>query len=429
MTKSGYANALFYVFCLDTARHFLGEGLDEGHPGRKGDDGEFDLKRDRGGGFRRQLFCLFQSNCNQNLPGEKGRKYSMSHKLKLIGFIPFLAVCFALLPRAQALSPLPDRGYPGVNVAEGTNALFSLTTGTANTAIGVNTLFHNSDGFSNPAVGDAALVGNTHGAYNVGVGVQALYSNTTGQFNVAVGQRALLNLHDATVAGGNVAVGSNALANMTKGDVTIAVGSTAGANVTSAGNDIYIGNPGVAASELDTIRIGETQGATYIAGIANTTLTTNTAPVVVDTTTSQLGHAMATSSQRFKDDIKPMAKASEAILSLKPVTFHYKQEFDPTRSRQFGLVAEEVEKINPDLVTRGHDGKAYGVRYEAVNAMLLNEFLKEHQTVQELKSVAAKQEVTIAQQQKQIEVLTNDLQNRNDELEVSNPAPQTVSNQ
>ena len=353
----------------------------------------------------------------------------MSHKLKLICFIPLLAVCFALLPKAQALSPLPDGGYPGVNVAEGTNALFSLTTGTANTAIGVNTLFHNSDGFSNTAVGDAALVGNTHGAYNVGVGVQALYSNTTGQFNVAVGQRALLNLHDATVAGGNVAVGSNALANMTKGDVTIAVGSTAGANVTSAGNDIYIGNPGVAASELDTIRIGETQGATYIAGIANTTLTTNTAPVVVDTTTGQLGHAMATSSQRFKDDIKPMAKASEAILSLKPVTFHYKQEFDPTRSPQFGLVAEEVEKINPDLVTRGHDGKAYGVRYEAVNAMLLNEFLKEHQTVQELKSVAAKQEVTIAQQQKQIEVLTTGLQKVNDQLELSKPAPQTVSNQ
>ena len=124
-----------------------------------------------------------------------------------------------------------------------------------------------------------------------------------------------------------------------------------------------------------------------------------------------------------------MDHASEALLALKPVTFRYKKDLDPAGTPQLGLVAEEVEKINPDLVTRGHDGKAYGVRYEAVNAMLLNEFLKEHQTVQELKSVAAKQEATIAQQQKQIEVLTTGLQKVNDQLELSKPAPQTVSNQ
>ena len=352
----------------------------------------------------------------------------MSHKLKLIGFIPLLAVCFALLPKAQALSPLPDGGYPGVNVAEGTNALFSLTTGTANTAIGVNTLFHNSDGSSNTAVGDAALVSNTHGNSNTATGFRALFKNTTGPGSTAVGSQALFSSTGLT--GYNTAIGFAALQNNISGSDNVALGRDAGINHSTGDDNIYIRNDGLA-NEVGTIRIGTqiVHSSTYIAGIANTTLTTNTAPVVVDTTTGQLGHAMATSSQRFKDDIKPMAKASEAILSLKPVTFHYKQEFDPTRSPQFGLVAEEVEKINPDLVTRGHDGKAYGVRYEAVNAMLLNEFLKEHQTVQELKSVAAKQEATIAQQQKQIEVLTTGLQKVNDHLELSKPAPQTVSNQ
>ena len=133
----------------------------------------------------------------------------------------------------------------------------------------------------------------------------------------------------------------------------------------------------------------------------------------------QLG--VGTSSQRFKEEIKPMDKASEAILALKPVTFRYKKEIDPQRIPRFGLVAEEVEKVNPDLVIREADGRPQTVRYEQVNAMLLNEFLKEHRTVNELKA-------TVAQQQKQLEALTAGLQNVSAQLELNKAAPQTVLN-
>ena len=204
----------------------------------------------------------------------------MSHKLKLIGFIPLLAVCFALLPKAQALSPLPDGGYPGVNVAEGTNALFSLTTGTANTAIGVNTLFHNSDGSSNTAVGDAALVSNTHGNSNTATGFRALFKNTTGPSNTAVGALALFSSTGLT--GYNTAIGFAALQNNISGSDNVALGRDAGINHSTGDDNIYIRNDGLA-NEVGTIRIGTqiVHSSTYIAGIANTTLTTNTAPVVV----------------------------------------------------------------------------------------------------------------------------------------------------
>jgi len=134
------------------------------------------------------------------------------------------------------------------------------------------------------------------------------------------------------------------------------------------------------------------------------------------------------SSKRFKTDIKPMDKSSEAILALKPVTFRYKKEIDAAGTPEFGLVAEDVAKVNPDLVVRDAEGKVYTVRYDAVNAMLLNEFLKEHQTVQELKSAAAKQEAMIAGQQKQIVALAAGLQKVSAQLEVSKSAPQTVLN-
>ena len=151
--------------------------------------------------------------------------------------------------------------------------------------------------------------------------------------------------------------------------------------------------------------------------------------MIIDST----GHlGTSTSSARYKDNIKPMDKASEAILALKPVTFHYKQELDPEGIPQFGLVAEQVEKVNPDLVARDADGKAYTVRYEAVNVMLLNEFLKEHRTVQELKKDF---QATVADQQKEIQALTaslkeqaSQIQKVSAQLEVSKPAPQTVLN-
>jgi septal ring factor EnvC (AmiA/AmiB activator) len=172
--------------------------------------------------------------------------------------------------------------------------------------------------------------------------------------------------------------------------------------------------------------------ATYIAGISGVTLPSG-APVVVDTD-GQLGVA-ATSSARFKDDIKLMDKTSEAILALKPVTFHYKKEIDRKGIPQFGLVAEEVEKVNPDLVTRDAKGDLYTVRYDAVNAMLLNEFLKQHRQFLKEHRKVRELEANAANQQKEIKALTDALKEQasqiqkvSAQLEVSKPAPQTVLN-
>ncbi len=207
------------------------------------------------------------------------------------------------------------------------------------------------------------------------------------------------------------------------------MGFGAGRNLTTGNNNIDIGNNGVAA-ESDTIRIGTlgTQTAIYLAGIMGKTVPRST-PVFVNSD-GLLG--TVTSSARFKDDIKPMDKASEKILALKPVTFRYKTQIDPDKTPQFGLVAEEVEKVNSDLVIRDKDGKPYTVRYEAVNAMLLNEFLKAHSKMEKQEATIAqlKKELqaTAAHQQKQIEALTTGLQKVSAQLEASKPAPQLVKN-
>jgi hypothetical protein len=202
------------------------------------------------------------------------------------------------------------------------------------------------------------------------------------------------------------------------GGNNIALGFAAGLNLTTGSNNIDIGAPGVAA-EANTIRIGKsaTQKKTFIAGIRGVTVASGVGVIVG--TSGQLGTIQ--SSARYKDDIKRMDKASEAILELEPVTFRYKEELDPDGIPQFGLVAEEVEKTNPDLVVRGEDGKVMTVRYEAVNAMLLNEFLKEHRSVQDLKE-------TVARQQKQIEALTATVQKVSDQIALSKPGPQLVAN-
>jgi hypothetical protein len=157
--------------------------------------------------------------------------------------------------------------------------------------------------------------------------------------------------------------------------------------------------------------------ATYVAGIANATVTGS--PVYVDATTGQLG--LLSSSKRFKDGIEPMGNASEALLLLRPVTFRYKKNIDPKSAPQFGLVAEEVEKVNPDLVARDAEGKVFTVRYEAVNAMLLNEFLKEHKKVEALDGTVAALAATVKEQAAQIQKVSA-------QLELNKPAPQTVLN-
>jgi hypothetical protein len=199
----------------------------------------------------------------------------------------------------------------------------------------------------------------------------------------------------------------------------------AGQNLDTGSNNICIYDAGLS-GEANTIRIGTqgTQTKTIIAGISGATSASGIAVLI--NSSGILG--TTTSSKRFKEDIKPMDKASEAILALKPVTFRYKKQLDPEGIQQFGLVAEDVQKVNPTLVALDKEGKPYAVRYEQVNAMLLNEFLKEHKTVQELKSVVATQEATAAQQQKQIAALTAGLQKVSAQLAASKPAPQVAEN-
>jgi len=216
-------------------------------------------------------------------------------------------------------------------------------------------------------------------------------SSTTGNYCTANGQ---VSLFSNTTGRNNTAAGQNAMRNNTTGSFNMALGDNAGFNLTTGSNNIEIGNRGVA-GEANTIRIGTrgTQTNAYIAGISGATVPTGVA-VIVDTN----GHlGTTTSSARFKEAIQPMDKASEAILALKPVTFHYKPELDPEGIPQFGLVAEQVEKVSRDLVARDEQGKPYTVRYEAVNAMLLNEFLKEHREFLAERRKVEGQEATITQ--------------------------------
>ena len=321
------------------------------------------------------------------------------------------------------------------NTAIGAGALEAQNTGNRNTANGVNALFRNS-GNNNTANGHSALVsngtgsGNTAGGYqalshnttggrNTGNGVGALFRNTTGGTNTADGNNALSNNETGN---GNTADGTGALANNT-GSFNTAVGFNAGANLTTGHDNVDI-QAGAAAGESNTTRIGTVkQTRTFISGIRGvTTANANAVPVVMDSA-GQLG--TVSSSRRFKDEIKPMDNASEAILGLKPVTFHYKS--DNQNTPQFGLIAEEVAKVNPDLVVRDDNGEIYTVRYEAVNAMLLNEFLKEHRNVAEQESTIAELKATVARQQKQIEALAAGLQKVSAAVELNKAAPTQVA--
>jgi trimeric autotransporter adhesin len=324
--------------------------------------------------------------------------------------IALALACFALPQQARATCQ--EGCLTGQNTVLGEDALINGGGGLYNTAIGWEALHDNSGG-RNTAIGMQALLYNTSGLNNTATGLNALLDNTTGNSNTANGIFALLG---NTTGHDNTAVGSNALYNNTTRSFNIALGANAGFNITGSKN-IDIGNDGVA-GESATIRIGTTgsQTNTYVAGISGVTVSGGVG-VIVDSS----GHlGTITSSARYKEAIKPMDKASEAILALRPVAFRYKKELDPKGIPQFGLVAEEVEKINPDLVARDEQGKSYTVRYEAVNAMLLNEFLKEHRTVQE-------QAAAIARLERQLEALTAGLQKVSTQLEMNKPASQMVA--
>jgi Chaperone of endosialidase len=374
-----------------------------------------------------------------------------------------LAVAWlALAPAARAVVPAPDGGYPGGNTAEGQNALLSLTTGgfntgvgflslssnttgsfntgvgagtllanvgagngagSQNTATGAGALLSNSTGADNTANGAFALFSNTTGVDNTATGSQALKSNTTGRDNTANGLNALLN---NDTGDDNTANGVSALFSNTTGNGNTAIGYFAGINQTTGFNNVYIGNQmtGVA---------GESN-ACYVKSIFGQT-TASGVPVFINSN-NKLG--TITSSKRFKEDIKPMDKASEALFALNPVTFRYKKEVDATATPQLGLVAEDVEKVNPDLVVRDQEGKPYSVRYDQVNAMLLNEFLKEHRKVQKLETNDAEQQreiealvATVKEQAAQIQKVSAQLAAASPSrggLEATKPAPVVVNN-
>ena len=294
---------------------------------------------------------------------------------------------------ANGDSALSNNMVGSDNTAIGKSALLSNTTGSGNTAIGSGALLINNIGQANTACGSDALFANTEGDANTGIGIQGLFNITTGSGNTAVGFQSLLN---NTAGENNTAVGESTLVNCT-GTGSIAIGSHAGEFVGSSNNVIAIGSPG-----------DDVDNSCFIGNIFGVTSTQGTGVFI--NSDGQLG--TTTSSRRFKEGIKPVDKASEALFSLTPVTFHYKKEFDPAAVEQFGLIAEDVEKVDPDLVVRDKEGKPYSVRYDQVNAMLLNEFLKEHKKVEKL-------EATVADLAEQLQKITAQVQMKNSSARVA----------
>jgi len=411
--------------------------------------------------------------------------------------IACVVACFGVFATTQAVVPPPDGGYPGLNTAEGQNALKNLTTGSGNTAVGWYSLFAattassntglgagtlalntgdsntatgtaalllNTSGIANTAVGSTTLLNNSSGGNNTGLGTGALTSNTFGSFNTATGAFALFSntgtgantatgynalfantsgtentatgihalenntigmlntgtgtyalagnvagnnntavggfaLWDSSFGNNNTALGASALFNNMTGSNNIALGAAAGTGVSTANNVICIGIPGANVSD-----------SFYVANVFETSIDPDNLPVLIDFT-GRLG--TQSSSRRFKDDITSMEKASEVLLSLRPVTFHYKNDVKATP--QFGLIAEEVAKVNPALVVPDKEGKPYSVRYDQVNAMLLNEFLKEHRAFLE-------EECKVERLEKQVAALTAGLQKLSEELATASPS-------
>jgi uncharacterized coiled-coil protein SlyX len=392
---------------------------------------------------------------------------------KLIRLIPLLIICFALLPKVQAVGPDTDGAIAGANNGEGIGVLVSRTTGIWNTGTGFEALNNLTSGNQNTATGLRALASDINGGFNTATGVSSLISNTAGFFNTATGAYSLANnvdgdrntadgyaaLFNNTEADGNTAIGRAALFHNTTGDANVAIGeaaafpNTTGNFNTAIGQGALFGNT----SGNNNIAIGFIAGGNFTTAsnaiaigsgglnISNScfigNIYSNVQPAVgIDpdfvtvTSSGRLGRANV-SSRRYKHDIKPMDKASEALFALKPVSFRYNKEYDATQTLAFGLIAEEVAKVYPDLVGRNAEGQPESVRYDQVNAMLLNEFLKEHRKVEAQEATIAELKSTVAQQQKGMDVLTAQLkehaaqiQKVSAQLETSKPAPKVVVN-
>jgi hypothetical protein len=347
-------------------------------------------------------------------------KTKIRNSINGLHLIPLVLACFALLPSVQAT---PDPGAVGggnSNAADGFGALNATVSGTNNSGFGANALHSLSTGNNNAAQGNSALFSNTSGNKNTALGVLTLRFNQSGNDNTAVGYRAFNN----STGSNNVGVGSGAGRDQTAGSGNTFIGTNAGIIPPDTGtynNTIFLGNTG----DDDA---NNPDGRCYLGFVRGVETGNDDAITVVIDSDGQLG--TISSSRRFKKDIKPMDQTSEAILALKPVTFHYKDGDNKAAvaTPQYGLIAEDVAEVNPDLVVRNKEGEIYSVRYDAVNAMLLNEFLKEHRKVQEL-------EATVAQQKKDMEVFAANLKEQaaqiqkvSAQLEVNKSAPRTVAN-
>ena len=374
----------------------------------------------------------------------------------IFGTVLSALVCFGLCQQVQSATDTPDPGsVPTSNTADGQGALGSLTTGLYNSAFGFLSVLSLSDanfdtgvgaaallvdnGGTNTAVGAGALLNNSDGADNNAVGAFALFNNVSGFFNNAHGRNALLNStgsqnnamgDDAmffnTTGSFNTAIGDDALDANVDGNNNVAVGDEAGTGLgASVNNCIAINVPG--AGPFATL-----DNTCFIGSIFDQPVSDPGTQEAVFVDTNNVVGIFA-SSRRFKHDIQPMDKASEAILALKPVTFKYNS--DVNGRTQYGLVAEDVAQVNPDLVVQHKNGDISTVRYEQVNAMLLNEFLKEHKKVEAQQASIAELKSTVALQQKGMEVLTAQLKEQaaqiqkvSAQIEVSKPEAKTVAN-
>jgi Chaperone of endosialidase len=326
--------------------------------------------------------------------------------------VVFVLAWFSIAPLVRAVVPAPDGGYPAFTTAEGQNALFSLTTGSANTAVGWFSLFSDTEGSFNTATGAGSLLFNISDQ-NTAFGAAALLFNTTGFGNTAVGAAALLNNTANFVAtpnggpgSGNTAVGVSALSSNTTGAFNTAVGSYALVNNTGFGNTALGSGAGVGVTNANNVIVIGEPGANVNNSCFIGNIYSNVQPIVgtdpdsvTITSSGRLGRGNV-SSRRYKHEIKPMEKASELLYSLKPVSFRYNKEYDVTQTLAFGLIAEEVAEVYPDLVGRNPKGEPESVRYEQINSMLLNEFLKEHRKVEKQAGTIAELTATVAQQQK-----------------------------
>jgi hypothetical protein len=375
--------------------------------------------------------------------------------------IPLLLICFAFSQQAQAQT----------NTSFGNGALVSLTTGIWNSAFGFEALNHDTSGNQNTATGVRALFSDINGGYNTAYGVYALYSNTSGFYNSAAGAYSLANntgdsntangygaLYNNTIGDSNTAIGRAALYHNTTGDGNTAIGdgaafpNTTGDFNTAIGQGALFGNTSgtnnialgfIAGGNITTannvICIGSgalnVSNSCFIGNIySNVQPVVGTDPDYVTINSSgRLGRANV-SSRRYKHDIKPMDKASEAIFALKPVSFRYNKEYDATQTIAFGLIAEEVAEVYPDLVGRNPKGQPESVRYEQVNAMLLNEFLKEHRKVEEQAREMQEHKATISELKKEMETVVarlkqqdSKIQKVSDQVELSKPAPRMVA--